>query len=95
MRHHSIVLDRATCTSCDICVRECPTWCIHLTSHPETITAEGARPRTINVLDDFRIDFALCMFCGICIDECPFDALAWSEDNLPGTNSIGGMVQHL
>ncbi len=67
------------CTSCMLCVRECPTWCIDLTSHTEQITEEGARrPRTINVLDAFTIDFGLCMYCGICIEVCPFDALEWS-----------------
>lgn len=79
--HGIIGLHAAACTSCMLCVRECPTWCISLDSHqaidPETATL--ARPRTINVLDDFRIDFARCMSCGICIEVCPFDALAWNE----------------
>ena len=72
-------LDASACTSCMLCVRECPTWCISLDSHqaidPETATL--ARPRTINVLDDFRIDFARCMNCSICVEVCPFDALSW------------------
>ena len=68
------------CTSCMLCVRECPTWCIDLTSHTEQISEEGARrPRTVNVLDTFTIDFGLCMYCGICIEVCPFDALEWSS----------------
>lgn len=95
MRHHRIVLDRDACTACDICVRECPTWCITLTSHPETIVEPGARPRTINVLDGFAIDWALCMYCGICIEECPFDALAWSEEAVPSTRSLAGLVSQL
>jgi NADH-quinone oxidoreductase subunit I len=67
------------CTSCDICVRECPTWCISLDAHTEQI-ADERRPRTIKVLDDFTIDFGLCMYCGICVDVCPSDALYWAAD---------------
>lgn len=73
-----IALDPAACTSCMLCVRECPTWCISLESHPEQIVEDGQRrPRTVNVLDTFVIDYGLCMYCGICIEVCPFDALEW------------------
>jgi NADH-quinone oxidoreductase subunit I len=77
----SIALDPSACTSCMLCARECPDWCIHIDSHAETEQVQdagpGARPRTIHVLDRFAIDFGLCLYCGICIDVCPFDALAW------------------
>jgi len=63
-----------------LCVRECPAWCIELDSHTVEVTEEGARrPRKVNVLDSFEIDYSLCMYCGVCIDVCPFDALAWDE----------------
>jgi NADH-quinone oxidoreductase subunit I len=66
------------CTSCMLCVRQCPTWCITLDSHLELVGEPGARrPRSVSVLDRFAIDFGLCMYCGICIDVCPFDALEW------------------
>lgn len=77
--HRLIGLSADSCTSCMICVRECPTWCISLDSHAEQHT-DGRRVRTVNVLDDFRIDFALCMHCGTCIDVCPTDALHWSAE---------------
>ena len=49
-------------------------------SHTVEVTEEGARrPRKVNVLDSFEIDYSLCMYCGVCIDVCPFDALAWDE----------------
>ncbi|MDQ5975046.1 MAG: NADH-quinone oxidoreductase subunit [Actinomycetota bacterium] len=74
-----IGLVASACTSCMICVRECPTWCITLGSHTEQVDEPGARrPRSVNVLDAFAIDYGLCMYCGICVDVCPFDALHWS-----------------
>jgi len=74
-----IGLIASACTSCMLCVRECPTWCISLDSHSEEVDEAGARrPRTVSVLDDFSIDYGLCMYCGICVDVCPFDALEWS-----------------
>ena len=41
---------------------------------------EGGRPRSVNILDRFDIDYALCMYCGICVEVCPFDALFWSPE---------------
>ncbi|HET9020291.1 MAG TPA: NADH-quinone oxidoreductase subunit I [Ornithinibacter sp.] len=75
-----IALLEENCTSCMLCARECPDWCIYIDSHKETIpaTAPGGRERQRNVLDRFAIDFSLCMYCGICIEVCPFDALFWS-----------------
>ncbi|MGE9807446.1 MULTISPECIES: NuoI/complex I 23 kDa subunit family protein [unclassified Janibacter] len=75
-----IALLEENCTSCMLCARECPDWCIHIDSHKETLpaTSPGGRERQRNVLDRFDIDFSLCMYCGICIEVCPFDALHWS-----------------
>ena len=76
-----IALLHENCTSCMLCARECPDWCIYLDSHKETLPAvEGGRERQRNVLDRFAIDFSLCMYCGICIEVCPFDALFWSPE---------------
>ncbi|NLG20125.1 MAG: 4Fe-4S binding protein [Actinomycetales bacterium] len=82
-RSHGVVaLLEENCTSCMLCARECPSWCIYIDSHKETIepTTEGGRARQHNVLDRFDIDFSLCMYCGICIEVCPFDALFWAPD---------------
>ncbi|GAA1237553.1 MULTISPECIES: 4Fe-4S binding protein [Janibacter] len=75
-----IALVEQNCTSCMLCARECPDWCIYIDSHKETVEAPagGGRARQRNVLDRFAIDFSLCMYCGICVEVCPFDALLWS-----------------
>ena len=74
----AIALDAAACTSCMLCVKECPDWCIHIESHNEEVSEPGARrPRSVAVLDSFTIDWGLCMYCGICVEVCPFDALQW------------------
>lgn len=91
--HSSIALIEDRCTSCMICARECPTWCITLTSHLEqSVPAPGARPRTHNVLDTFAIDWALCMYCGVCIEQCPTDALEWSGSRVPSADRLIDLV---
>ena len=77
-----IALMEENCTVCMLCARECPSWCIYIDSHKETIppAVEGGRERSQNVLDRFDIDFSLCMYCSICIEVCPFDALFWSPE---------------
>jgi NADH-quinone oxidoreductase subunit I len=81
--HGAIALDPAACTACDLCVVECPAWCIELTSHTQTKADGPGRPRKVKVLDDFAIDFGLCIYCGICVQVCPFDALAWVPVAVP------------
>ncbi len=89
-----IALLEQNCTSCMLCARECPDWCIEIDSHTEThppVTERG-RPRVVHVLDRFAIDFGLCMWCGICIEVCPFDALFWAPDLPPATASATDLV---
>lgn len=91
--HGSIALIEERCTSCMICARECPTWCISLTSHTEkSAPAPGARERTHNVLDEFSIDWALCMYCGVCIEQCPTDALIWDGGHVPAANRLQDLL---
>jgi NADH-quinone oxidoreductase subunit I len=77
-----IALIEENCTSCMLCARECPVWCIDIDSHQETVPSVTGRGRdtTRNVLDRFAIDYSICMFCSICVEVCPFDALHWSPE---------------
>ena len=83
--HGRIRLLEERCTACNICARECPTWCITVASHTEPLpdSPPGPRQRTRPVLDAFTLDWSACIFCGICLEECPFDALVWSPDPVP------------
>jgi NADH-quinone oxidoreductase subunit I len=92
--HGSIRLIEAACTSCKICARECPSWCITIDSHTEPVPGlpAGARERTHNVLDRFALDWSLCMYCGICVEECPFDALEWVR---PHPAAGAGLLEEL
>lgn len=77
-----IALHEDNCTACMLCSRECPDWCIYIEAHKELAPPRrpGGKPRQVNALDRFDIDFALCMYCGICVEVCPFDALFWSPE---------------
>lgn len=89
-----IALDEGACTSCMLCARECPDWCIEIDSHKETVVPEGGgRPRVVHVLDRFAIDFGLCMWCGICIEVCPFDALFWAPSLGSPASSLVDLLQ--
>lgn len=97
MTHARLRLVADTCTSCMICARECPTWCIAIASHTEPLPGSppGPRQRTHHVLDAFTVDWSLCMYCGICLVECPCDALVW-DDTLPApAASVETLVEDL
>ena len=92
----SLVLVEARCTSCDLCVKECPDECISLESHLEVVGHTGpgssGRARREKVLDRFAVDYGLCLYCGICVEVCPFDALEWSATLVPATSGRLALV---
>ncbi len=92
--HGAIHLLEDRCTSCMICARECPVWCISIDAHtaPDPGSENARRPRVHNVLDRFTLDWSVCMFCGICVDECPFDALEWAEGHVAPGHSTADLV---
>ncbi|MEO7371674.1 MAG: NADH-quinone oxidoreductase subunit I [Ilumatobacteraceae bacterium] len=77
-----IALREDNCTSCMLCVRSCPDWCIYIEAHKTLAPPRraGGAARKVNIVDRFDIDYALCMYCGICVEVCPFDALFWSPE---------------
>ncbi|MEZ5382204.1 MAG: NADH-quinone oxidoreductase subunit I [Microthrixaceae bacterium] len=77
-----IALHEENCTACMLCARECPDWCIYIEGHKTLAPPrrEGGKPRSVNELDRFDIDYSLCMYCGICVEVCPFEALFWSPE---------------
>ncbi len=89
-----IALVEENCTVCMLCARECPDWCIYIEGHKEKRPPrrEGGKPRTVNALDRFDIDYALCMYCGICVEVCPFDALFWSPEYEYSESSIADLL---
>jgi NADH-quinone oxidoreductase subunit I len=91
-----IALDEDACTSCMLCARQCPDWCIYIEGHKEEKepSKPGGRPRTRNVLDRFDIDYALCMYCGICVEVCPFDALFWSPEYEYGEQEMESLLHN-
>lgn len=89
--HGAIALDPGACTACNLCVVECPTWCIELESHGEEQPGPG-RTKVVKVLDTFSIDYGLCMYCGICVQVCPFDALTWVPQPIAEADTRGGVI---
>jgi NADH-quinone oxidoreductase subunit I len=89
-----IALKEENCTVCMLCARSCPDWCIYIEGHKVKAPPrrEGGKPRTVNVLDRFDIDYALCMYCGICVEVCPFDALFWSPEFEYSETSIARLL---
>ena len=77
-----IALHEDNCTACMLCSRECPDWCIYIEAHKTLAPPRraGGKPRSVNKLDRFDIDYGLCMYCGICVEVCPFEALFWSPE---------------
>ncbi len=80
--HASLRFVAPNCTSCMLCIRACPVWCMDLAAHLEVVR-DGGRQRSTLHLDEFRIDYRSCMMCGLCVEVCPFDALHWSAEPPP------------
>ena len=62
-----IALHEDNCTACMLCARECPDWCIYIEGHKDLAPPRraGGKPRSVNKLDRFDIDYGLCMYLSL------------------------------
>ena len=75
------------CTTCMICVRECP-------DHVLRIEA-SARPGGGRHIDRYIYEVGACMMCGLCVAACPYDAIEMSHDYELATRDRGDLVRVL
>ena len=62
-----------TCSSCMLCVRNCPDDAIVLES-------EKVEGRPGKVLTKFTMDLGRCMYCGLCVENCTTQGLRHTGD---------------
>ena len=68
------------CTSCMVCIRECPTQCMSSKMIDNPLHAEG-KSRRRKITGEFEINLGRCIVCGICVDVCNFDAIEMSHEH--------------
>ncbi len=68
------------CTSCMVCIRNCPTQCMSATMIDNPLQKEGKSPRR-KIVDTFEINLNRCILCGICVEVCNFDAIVMSHEH--------------
>ena len=68
------------CTSCGVCVRQCPTQCMSASMKDNPLHAEGKSKRR-KAVDKFEINLGRCILCGLCVDACNFDAIQMSHEH--------------
>lgn len=61
----ALIYDAATCISCSMCVKACPSSCIAL----ENATNEAGKK--VAKVAWYSIDFGKCNFCRLCEEACP------------------------
>ena len=67
------------CTSCMVCIRDCPTQCMSATMKDNPLHKEGKSHRR-KIVDTFEINLNRCILCGICVEVCNFDAIVMSHE---------------
>lgn len=77
------------CTSCMVCIRQCPTQCMSATMQDNPLQAEGKSSRR-KIVESFEINLNRCILCGICVEVCNFDAIVMSHQHEMSTYSRNG-----
>ena len=68
------------CTSCMVCIRQCPTQCMSSTMKDNPLHEEGKSSRR-KIVDSFEINLNRCILCGICVEVCNFDAIVMTHEH--------------
>ena len=77
------------CTSCMVCIRQCPTVCMSATMKDNPLHEEGRSSRR-KIVDTFEINLNRCILCGICVEVCNFDAIVMSHEHEMSTYQRNG-----
>ncbi|MCH7738425.1 MAG: 4Fe-4S binding protein [Chloroflexi bacterium] len=77
------------CTSCMVCIRQCPTQCMTSVMKDNPLHEEGKSDRR-KIVDSFEINLNRCILCGICVEVCNFDAIVMSHEHEMSTFSRNG-----
>ena len=68
------------CTSCMVCIRQCPTQCMSSVMKDNPLHEEGKSTRR-KIVDSFEINLNRCILCGICVEVCNFDAIVMTHEH--------------
>ena len=82
-------VDEPFCTSCMVCIRQCPTQCMSSTMKDNPLHEEGKSSRR-KIVDSFEINLNRCILCGICVEVCNFDAIVMTHEHEMSTFSRNG-----
>jgi formate hydrogenlyase subunit 6/NADH:ubiquinone oxidoreductase subunit I len=77
------------CTSCMVCIRQCPTQCMTSVMKDNPLHEEGKSSRR-KIVDSFEINLNRCILCGICVEVCNFDAIVMTHEHEMSTSSRNG-----
>ena len=77
------------CTSCMVCIRQCPTLCMSATMIDNPLQKEGKSKRR-KIVETFEINLNRCILCGICVEVCNFDAIVMSHEHEMSTYERNG-----
>ncbi len=77
------------CTSCMVCIRQCPTQCMSSVMKDNPLHEEGKSKRR-KIVDSFEINLNRCILCGICVEVCNFDAIVMTHEHEMSTFTRNG-----
>jgi len=77
------------CTSCMVCIRQCPTQCMSSVMKDNPLHEEEKSSRR-KIVDTFEINLNRCILCGICVEVCNFDAIVMSHEHEMSTFTRNG-----